>query len=76
MLYIRTKKGWLEELQINLFIKSCFELSDQMYNFIKRLKKDQIKDLANILRYDSKASFESELISLGYKGELIYKVVK
>jgi hypothetical protein len=47
-----------------------------MYNFIKRLKKDQIKDLANILRYDSKASFESELISLGYKGELIYKVVK
>lgn len=75
MLYIRTKKGWLEELQINLFIKSCFSLSDQMYNFIKRLKKDQIRDLANILRYDSKVSFESELINLGYKGEFVYKIV-
>lgn len=76
MLYIRTKKGWLEELQINLFIKSCFELSDSMYNFIKRLKKDQIKDLANLLRYDSKASFEHELIQLGYKGDFIYKIVE
>ena len=75
MLYIRTKKGWLEEVEINLFIKSCLNMSDKMYNFVSRLKKDQIKDLANILRYDSKVSFEHELIQLGYKGEFIYKII-
>lgn len=69
-----TKSEWVKDIGENLFVRCGLLLDDRMITFIKSLKKKDIIDLANTLRYSGKIDFQILLSDLGYKGNYIYTI--
>jgi len=64
---VNSKQDYLDSACQTLFAKYCLCFTLKMYNFIKKQKAESVRDLSNLLRYDSKIAFQIELTRLGYK---------